>query len=230
MSPVSQGVFPPGRHTGRRMAVMGCLLLQVGVSAQPHHGCHSLSNGTHMPAPPGPFCNNPSIGGLDRAIQHFLYLPGLRQESGELRADDGLCPGRRPHHPGTAGGGRRGGGEHLRLPAVRLRGGHRQHSGDGGAEAGWPGTEDPGHRLHDPAVQAGRSERAAGGGRHSGHRQLRRYLRRHRRGDGGLRPAALPPGQHPHRPPGRGTHPVHAPPGTRISASRRDATTTAPTA
>ena len=68
MSPVSQGVFPPGRHTGRRMAVMGCLLLQVGVSAQPHHGCHSLSNGTHMPAPPGPFCNNPSIGGLDRAI------------------------------------------------------------------------------------------------------------------------------------------------------------------
>ena len=68
MSPVSQGVFPPGRHTGHRMAVMGCLLLQVGVSAQPHHGCHSLSNGTHMPAPPGPFCNNPSIGGLDRAI------------------------------------------------------------------------------------------------------------------------------------------------------------------
>ena len=34
-------------------------------------------------------------------------------------------------------------------------------------------TEDPGHRLHDPAVQAGRSERAAGGGRHPGHRQLR---------------------------------------------------------
>ncbi|CAN4016361.1 Conserved hypothetical integral membrane protein, partial [Dysosmobacter welbionis] len=125
--------------------------------------------------------------------------------------DDGLCPGRRPYHPGPAGGGRRGGGEHLRLPAVRLRGGHRQHSGDGGAEAGWPGTEDPGHRLHDPAVQAGRSERAAGGGRHSGHRQLRRYLRRHRRGDGGLWPEALPPGQHPHRPPGRGTHPVHAP-------------------
>ena len=93
MSPVSQGVFPPGRHTGRRMAVMGCLLLQVGVSAQPHHGCHSLSNGTHMPAPPGPFCNNPSIGGLDRAIQHFLYLPGLRQESGELRAESRLAGG-----------------------------------------------------------------------------------------------------------------------------------------
>ena len=53
-------------------------------------------------------------------------------------------------------------------------------------------------------------QRAAGGGRHPGHRQLRRHLRCHRRGDG-RRPAALPPGQHPHRPPGRGAHPVHAP-------------------
>ena len=93
-------------------------------------------------APPhrGRLCSQ-SIDWRDSLVPYngILYLPGLRQEPGELRADDGRCPGRRPHHPGTAGGGRRGGGEHLRLPAVRLRGGHRQHPGDGGAEAGRPG-------------------------------------------------------------------------------------------
>lgn len=62
------GGIPSGEAYGAPNGGYGVPAPTSGRICQPHHGCHSLSNGTHMPAPPGPFCNNPSIGGLDRAI------------------------------------------------------------------------------------------------------------------------------------------------------------------
>ena len=53
-------------------------------------------------------------------IQNSIYFPGLCEEPGELRTDDGHLSEGRVHHPGGAGGGRRGGGEYLRLFDLRL--------------------------------------------------------------------------------------------------------------
>ncbi len=95
-----------------------------------------------MPAPPGPFCNNPSIGGIDLAYNiSFISLGCAKNQVNceQMMASVAEAAGHtiqaQPEGADVVVVNTCG------FLAVRLRGGHRQHSGDGGAEAGRPGKK-----------------------------------------------------------------------------------------